>query len=134
MTERELLAILEASRRHNTRNNITGMLLFGDGAFLQVLEGDPITVEATYRRIEADPRHHGIIIVEDTQIDERDFGPWSMAFRYFEREELAMVERLRPLTANLRAEIAATSQSPVIRGMVDTFMRNQTRDMVRPSL
>ena len=40
----DIQEILTASRRNNQRVGITGMLLWADGVFIQVLEGEPDTV------------------------------------------------------------------------------------------
>lgn len=81
LDEASLTAILASSRRHNLQNRITGMLLYADGSFLQVLEGDADTVEETMARISQDPRHHQIIELSKGPIAAREFGQWTMGFR-----------------------------------------------------
>lgn len=73
--------ILMVSRRNNTAVGVTG-LLYTDGVrFLQVLEGPEHLVTSTFERIRADPRHHAVVVLSDRQVDEREFGNWSMAHR-----------------------------------------------------
>src|SRR4051812_34049510 len=80
-TDAELKALLIKCRDNNKRNNITGVLLYSEGTFLQVLEGEEDIVGSTFRKIEGDPRHTSIIkLVEENQ-DERVFPEWSMAFK-----------------------------------------------------
>ena len=81
MDEGDLHRMLESAVRHNETNNVTGMLLFASGNFLQVLEGEDAAVDEAMSRIQADPRHHGIILVSREEITGRDFGAWSMGFR-----------------------------------------------------
>jgi hypothetical protein len=77
----ELLALLEKSRQNNARLGITGILLYRDGDFLQLLEGEESAVRSLYHRISADPRHGSVrTLVEDT-CEQRLFEDWSMAFR-----------------------------------------------------
>ncbi len=80
MTEQDLLAILKKSRDNNRARNITGLLLFKSGNFLQVLEGEEDAVMDLYRTIQKDSRHSNIITVANRKIKERDFGDWQMAF------------------------------------------------------
>ena len=40
MSAEALLALLMQSRKNNVARNLTGMLLYGNGTFLQVIEGD----------------------------------------------------------------------------------------------
>ncbi|HWD27166.1 MAG TPA: BLUF domain-containing protein [Rhizomicrobium sp.] len=73
--------ILAASRRRNAACGITGLLLYMDGAFLQVLEGDAEAVEETYARICADRRHWETRVLLEQQTAARAFGQWSMGFQ-----------------------------------------------------
>ncbi|MCJ2016932.1 BLUF domain-containing protein [Methylobacterium sp. E-065] len=72
--------ILEASRRANERLEVTGALMFNGGAFAQVLEGPQKGVEQTFERIQCDPRHGDVTVLEGGPITERGFVNWSMAF------------------------------------------------------
>lgn len=80
----ELLQLLNISRERNARLDLTGMLLYGGGVFLQVLEGLPAAVDSLYRKIEMDPRHHSLILVEQDRISERSFPDWSMGFQHLD--------------------------------------------------
>lgn len=77
----ELERILESSVRHNTPQQVTGMLLYAAGNFMQVLEGEDTAVDETMSRIEQDPRHFDIHVIEREAIAERSFPGWSMGFR-----------------------------------------------------
>jgi hypothetical protein len=77
----DLLALLETSRRNNTPVGITGLLLYRDGNFIQVLEGEEPAVSATHDRIIRDTRHGGLITLLKAPIAQRSFGEWSMGFR-----------------------------------------------------
>ncbi len=78
--ERVVARIVEASRRDNGRAGITGALLFGAGSFGQVLEGPRAAVEVTFERIQRDPRHRDINVLQCDPVAERIFNGWSMAF------------------------------------------------------
>jgi hypothetical protein len=80
----ELLALLAQSRRRNTESGVTGMLLYRDGNFMQVLEGPRAAVLATHERIVGDSRHRGLITLRNTPVAARSFPDWSMAFRNLE--------------------------------------------------
>jgi hypothetical protein len=80
ITEKDLLDILEASRRNNTADEITGLLLYHNGNFMQVLEGPRANVEHTYQRIARDKRHQYVVTVLKQPITDRAFGAWKMSF------------------------------------------------------
>lgn len=88
-TSAELLELLTKSLGKNQANGITGMLLYRDGNFLQVLEGEETTVRETMGRILADPRHRGVLRLMDGPISVRQFPDWSMAFRDLDSPEAA---------------------------------------------
>lgn len=77
----ELMELLRKARDKNQRLGITGMLLYKDGDFLQLLEGDRPAVKALFEVIEADPRHDGTIVVLEEDAEARVFDNWSMGFR-----------------------------------------------------
>jgi hypothetical protein len=76
-----LLAILESSLRHNKPQEVTGILLFAEGCFMQALEGEEHAVDETMARIREDSRHHSIYVIDSGAIERREFGDWTMAFR-----------------------------------------------------
>lgn len=86
----ELRRLLAKSRERNEREGITGMLLFKDGHFMQVVEGEDEAVKRLHDRIQADPRHHGIVTVDSGPIDARRFADWRMAFYDLNEEGAAL--------------------------------------------
>lgn len=80
ITSELVTAILEASRRNNERNGISGLLVAGGRRFLQALEGEEAAIWETYARIKADPRHHAFVLLTGRTVERRGFGRWSMAY------------------------------------------------------
>jgi len=74
----DLAAILRISREHNPAEGITGLLCFTDGVFVQVLEGGRNAVNARYKHIVQDRRHHDVILLGYEEITERAFPGWTM--------------------------------------------------------
>lgn len=73
--------LLSQSRTNNARLSITGLLIFRDGAFMQLLEGPQAAVEGLFRKIKADERHYAIVTLAEGPIPQRRFPRWSMDFR-----------------------------------------------------
>lgn len=80
MHENQLLDILHNARQHNAALNISGVLLYSEGTFIQVLEGKDSVIDALYSRIEADQRHKGVVKLIDEPIAEKSFSQWLMGF------------------------------------------------------
>jgi hypothetical protein len=80
-TSTELIDLLKVSRKNNTEIDVTGMLLYKDGNFLQVLEGEKEVVERLFNKISRDIRHRGLLVVYDGEVTEPEFSEWSMGFQ-----------------------------------------------------
>lgn len=89
MGEQELTDLLAYVRPKNEALGITGVLLYADGNFIQTIEGPDDVVEATFARIAADPRHHGVLVGLRDTIEERAYPDWSMGFRALSAAEAA---------------------------------------------
>lgn len=77
-TARELDDILAVSRERNLADQITGLLLYHDGSFAQILEGPDEAVRNCFKRIKADDRHLSCRLLLEEEITERYFENWSL--------------------------------------------------------
>jgi hypothetical protein len=77
----ELRTLLEQCIRNNRPLDITGMLLYKDGNFMQVLEGEERVVRSVHKIIATDRRHRGLITILEGSTPAREFPDWSMGFR-----------------------------------------------------
>jgi hypothetical protein len=57
------------------------MLLYKDGNFMQVLEGEERVVRAVHITIAVDPQHRGVTTLLQGSTPGRQFPNWSMGFR-----------------------------------------------------
>lgn len=92
MTENELGELLVISRRKNQEKNISGMLLYGDGSFIQVLEGTAEDIESTFETIKKDKRHKNLILILDGDLPKRNFPDWTMGYMSVNKEEMKKLE------------------------------------------
>jgi hypothetical protein len=76
----ELLEILNEARRYNEKYHITGVLLYSEGTFIQVLEGKDEDVDFVFQKIEQDTRHKNVLVLMDEPLPERNFPGWAMGF------------------------------------------------------
>ncbi len=79
-SNQELKELLIESRSNNLVNDITGILLYKDGNFMQVLEGEERVINSTLLKISGDRRHKGMITLLREPVSERSFPDWSMGF------------------------------------------------------
>jgi hypothetical protein len=86
MSDEDLLFLLEQSRSRNQKQHITGMLLYLNGTFIQVLEGAEKDVNEIYDAIVKDVRNTGNIVIKKEEISERTFPDWTMGFKHLTRD------------------------------------------------
>ncbi|WP_461453275.1 BLUF domain-containing protein [Mucilaginibacter sp.] len=121
MSQQELADILVKSRANNTANNVTGILLYAQGTFIQALEGDEEIVTKTYNKIEKDDRHKNQITIITGTSKERVFADWSMAFISLDPKKMNELEGyINPLKKEL---FKGTDTNPAITVM-KTFAEN----------
>ena len=80
MTDNCLKNLLDRTRSKNSAVSLTGMLLYIDPYFVQILEGDFDDVCETFTRISKDPIHHKVSLILKKPITERNFANLAMGF------------------------------------------------------
>lgn len=89
--EADLLAILNESRVNNKQKEITGMLLYLQERFIQVLEGDEKVVNELYEEIRKDPRHKKVTLILEGNSPHRLFKDWSMGFKKISESDFTLL-------------------------------------------
>ncbi len=87
----DLLDMLKDFRKNNHLNQVTGMLFYRAGHFLQVIEGEKHIIETLYSKIARDSRHIEIRTLLEGDIGNRMFGHWDMAYKKIEDIEEEVV-------------------------------------------
>ena len=70
--------ILMISQANNKKRNITGALISRSDLFLQYLEGPPLQVDLTFKRILQDDGHVEITLLSEGIVSRRLFASWAM--------------------------------------------------------
>lgn len=117
----DLARILETSRVNNAALGITGILLFENGSFFQILEGEADVIDELYQRIRIDPRHHKVSLVFSEPIEERTFGEWSMAYPDISIDDIQTLPHLNDFFANERSFLDVGND--VAREFLDAFRK-----------
>jgi hypothetical protein len=114
-------SILQQSRQHNPAHGITGILCYGDGVFLQCIEGGRMQVSELFGSIQHDKRHKDVALLHFEEIFERRFGGWSMGqvnvsklnsallLKYSEKPELDPYAVSGKVSLSLLEDLAATA-------------------------
>ncbi|PZE62827.1 hypothetical protein DEJ33_10110 [Curtobacterium sp. MCPF17_047] len=131
----ELAALLSQSRTANERNDVTGMLLFRNGYFLQVLEGPDAAVRSKMATIKTDPRHTKVTMLLEDIIEERQFPAWTMAFAPTSATDLEDVPGYRATFDDVESistetpapDAVPSNASPALRELIRWFQARPDR-------
>jgi hypothetical protein len=117
--EAALSILLAQCQRNNARLGVTGMLLYADGNFMQVVEGDAAAVDALVATIAQDPRHSRMTVLLRMPIEQRQFAGWSMALRRL--ADLPPADRVH-CTALMATTMTARNDDPnPVLKMLESF-------------
>jgi len=119
----QLRSILETARRNNTRLGVTGILLYHDGSFFQVLEGEESTVRALFARISEDPRHERVVELRSGPVVERSFSAWTMGFVTLDTKLFQALPGRHALSSNGSLEARAGAAVELIGAFRDGQFR-----------
>lgn len=63
----------------NKMDHITGLLMYSDGVFVQLIEGPPSAVKHLWSRLLRDPRHFGVVqLYHYRELEQRSCDGWDM--------------------------------------------------------
>ncbi|MEJ8851275.1 BLUF domain-containing protein [Variovorax rhizosphaerae] len=115
----QLEALLVEARRLNLQNDVTGMLLYSDGCFMQCFEGLEDAVHDTYARIRASRQHTRIVELLNEQVDARSFADWQMGFAQPEPADWMTLShaRWRSMASEALCSVANSPGLDLLRGV-----------------
>lgn len=91
-SQEDIVALLEKARKNNAASNVTGMLLYDNGSFFQVLEGSARIILPLLDTIEKDTRHSKVVRIIYEKISQRNFSEWTMGYSGITREDLKGID------------------------------------------
>ena len=125
--DRELTEILTTARERNAGLDVTGTLLYHDGYFIQVLEGNRSVIETLYNRIKSDSRHRSVKIMWDGAIEQRQFEDWVMGFRNASGEDLSDLEGYTDWLHSPAEDWTPAQRKTMASALLDGFKRSAQR-------
>ncbi|WP_310555627.1 BLUF domain-containing protein [Flavobacterium sp.] len=126
LTDDELHTLLTHSKSNNVKYNITGLLLYIDGDFLQVIEGEKQTVLNLFELIKMDTRNRSIICVFNEEVNERQFPDWSMGFSQLSYNDLQKIDAFEGITKKSLSNIT----DKVAVSFINTFVRSHSNHIL----
>jgi hypothetical protein len=87
-TDVEIESILTACKKNNPGLDITGVLLYSDTKFIQMVEGNSKVITTLYDKIKLDNRHSNAMMISFGPIKERAFPSWHMGSKKIQDAEV----------------------------------------------
>ena len=112
-SEKALEQILIHARVRNEQRGITGVLLFADFSFLQVIEGSAEALDELLTVLRRDERHDGLLVLLDEAIETRSFPDWRMGYKRLDTIEESVPGFARLLESGGEPELLATVSKKV---------------------
>lgn len=100
MQSEDLQELLEHARSRNGTQGISGALVYTDGMFLQILEGERAKVQALMATIRKDVRHENVIVLREGEVPSAQFSSWKMAYVSATPAEVARWAGISVVTEN----------------------------------
>jgi len=70
LNQDEVAELLEQTEIRNNNEGVNGLLIYSDGNFFEVIEGEETKIKNLFKNIKEDPRHRNIMIVFEKEIDQ----------------------------------------------------------------
>ena len=87
LTEIDLENLLADIRKRNKLQKVTGLLLYNDGTFIQLIEGKTRIIKNLFEKIKNDKRHSDVVLLLDESIKKRAFPDWTMGYYKLNKEQ-----------------------------------------------
>ncbi len=82
LKEPEIKTMLKESVIWNNSHGLTGLLLYSEGNFFQIIEGEETVTKDLFESIKQDPRHHNIIQISGKEIHKEAYDGFKSDFIY----------------------------------------------------
>lgn len=96
MNNQELENILQKSRANNKKDEVSGMLLYHEGVFIQLLEGPEDSVKKIFSKITLDARHENLFTLMASSGGGRLFKGCPMGYKELDTNDIKIISQLVP--------------------------------------
>ncbi len=128
----DLLGLLEGARRNNQRCGISGMLLYSDRVFMQLIEGPEAAIAMLLATLATDPRHTRLTVLSDQRVAaHRLFPDWGMAFHHLSAIEPVVSEGLLSNDTDPAGPFSEACRQDPSGAIMAEFFRTHQQALIR---
>jgi len=126
ISNQQLATILQSSHRNNPMLGITGMLLYCQGKFIQVLEGKRDAVHELYLKIVKNPLHTDAHVLLEGRLPQRNFTSWTMGYKALDDIELRALSGFENIDAFFKGTSIDDNSHPALIFLKLFYKKNQS--------
>jgi len=119
-SQSQLKELVIQAKTKNRALGVTGMLVYGDGSIMQVIEGEPSVIGQLLKDISLDRRHKDLNVLLDWEVQTRMFSKWRMGLV---RESTS--EPIEDCVSNLRSSkdlLCLNNLEGVVGSVMESFI------------
>jgi hypothetical protein len=121
----DLDGLLAICRANNGKINISGMLLFQNRSFFQILEGEKSVVTNLYEKISGDKRHNKVVKIIQEPIQEKSFADWTMGYANISSQSFSKIDGVNDFFA--QGKCFGELEEGRVRKLLQAFKDGQWR-------
>jgi len=121
INQSEITALSLVCRRNNVPLALTGLLVFHENRFFQVIEGEEEPLTKVIGKIVRDPRHRGLQIIHNGPIEKRAFPTWRVGL-HLPKDASRLPSSTIGLTDLLPRDSDYRGRDPEVRDQVRRFL------------
>ncbi len=73
LPQEEIVKIMEETQIRNNKHGVNGLLIYSEGNFFEVIEGEEIKIKDLFKVIREDTRHKNILMIFEKEVDKPFF-------------------------------------------------------------
>ena len=104
--------ILVDARAGNEKHQVTGVLVYVDGVFMQILEGEEAVLRGLVQSIAADSRHTDLKVFYEREVSQRTFSDWRMAYLSATPQQMAVWAGLEGTAPSIDSVLEGIHRNP----------------------
>ncbi len=127
LSMKDLEEILVDARAGNEKRKVTGVLVYVDGVFMQILEGEEAVLRGLMQSIAADARHTDVTVFHQGEVANRTFPDWRMAYLSATPQQMAVWAGLEGTAPSIESVLEVIHRNPrhvpqVVEGLLRALL------------
>jgi hypothetical protein len=118
----DLACIVKSAKRNNENRNLTGVIFYHHGRFMEFIEGEAKDVRSLIARISHDRRHRNIQFLFNEPIQERGFEHWHLDIFNLAEDEPLNIDILKVIGTAYRKNFVTASD--MLLEVYKSFLEN----------